>query len=282
MQRIKAPETASGLAASELSAYANEPSAFASGPDASASDPAPFAPPKQRAPAQEPSPESSGLHKVTPATLKSLKTSYDQTSKHCSDVGLHWKDGRMARGSVNCLRILREVTLLLPRAGVAFGNDLAEHTFNILDNIADRFDGTHEKHNKSPVHHKEPGAKPKVRWLAIFFMLSVLIYCFNGLMSLTGGKVDVTTSGDDKDEKIEKAVEAALAEQLQAVTGNGEGSVSADSSGGSTKKENIQSSPDFQNTQSSKDLKSESKTSLSEKKLKKAIEEFVKEIRSAK
>lgn len=215
--------------------------------------------------------KNSGLHVVTPCTMKSLKTSFDQTSKHCIDFGSHWKAGRMARGSVNCLRIVREVTLVLPRAGVAFGNDLAEHTFSILDKIADHFDGKHEQAAAVP---KETSGKRKPRWLAIFFMLFVLLYCFNALKSFNLGHVNVVVSenddGKDKKEKTEKAqiaekaVEAALAKELKDAVVDDESS--------SESKAATPAKP------ASAGSKAVSKSSVSETKIKKKVIEFVKDI----
>ena len=209
--------------------------------------------------------KNSGLHVVTPCTMKSLKTSFDQTSEHCNDFGSHWKAGRMARGSVNCLRIVREVTLVLPRAGVAFGNDLAEHTFGILDKIADHFDGKHEQATVVP---KEASGKRKQRWLAIFFMLFVLLYCFNALKSFNLGHVNVlvseTDDGKDKKDKVEKAVEAAVVKKIEDAVVNDESC-----------SESKAASPAKPASAGSKAV---SKSSVSEVKIKKKVLEFVKDI----
>lgn len=84
----------------------------------------------------------SGIHAITPCTIKSLKTSFDQTSVHCVEIPTLWQGRRLARISVNGLRIFRELALIAPRASVAFGNDVAEHFFKFLDSIADRLDGS--------------------------------------------------------------------------------------------------------------------------------------------
>lgn len=97
---------------------------------------------KAKEQSEELSPKVSGIHAITPHTIKSLKTTYDQTSGHCVEIPTLWKGRRLARISVNGLRILREVTLIAPRVSVAFGNDIAEHFFKILDCIADKLDGT--------------------------------------------------------------------------------------------------------------------------------------------
>ena len=230
---------------------------------------------------QEPVPEGTGLHKVTPNTMKSLKTSADQTSKHFVDCGSHWKAGRLARGSVNCLRIFREVTLILPRACVAFGNDLAEHGFNILDTIADRFDGHeaakdgHDAAKDAAAVAKDdlPATKRKPRWLAICFMVVVLLYCFNGLKGLMGGDANVASSSskhniaDDKTEKaIASAIETAIVSEVEDAAANESAS------------------------QQDKDVRSEAsqvvaksgKSKIDEKKMKKAVQNFVKEILDSK
>jgi hypothetical protein len=223
---------------------------------------------------QAESQKSSGLHKVTPATMKSLKTSYDSTSKHCVDVGSLWKAGRLARGSVNCLRILREITLVLPRAGVAFGNDLAEHGFNILDTIADRFDGKHEK----AVVHNDLKAKRKPRWLAIAFMAIVLMYCFNGLKHLSGGDINIistpptppakTQAQKEEDARVEKEVKSAITKRLVNIADNAEGTESAEDEGTTTT--------------AAEDPKVKSKSSAMEKKVTKAVTAIVKEVLDSK
>jgi len=211
------------------------------------------------------SPKITGLHKITPCTVKSLKTSFDQTSGHCGEFGSLWKAGRMARGSVNGLRIFREVTLILPRASVALGNDLAEHFLSALEKIADRFDGKHEVEGAA--------AKPKRKWPAIVFMLCVLMYGFNALKSFsTVNFITPSSTKEGKDGKVENAVETALAKKLEDEEDNDVGAGSAKQQLSALKAENSL------RAQISKGLQAGAKSSLSKKELKNAVNEFVNDV----